>query len=126
MTSMIYGAYGRPVALDLDDTVSYLLPEDLTTRDLSTYRNTPPVRRPAADPGRFERRRSFSYLGSHGEPLIGIDPASTAALPLAVQAVIDRERRASDRRRMAPGRHRAANQPSLLARLFGRGRRDGV
>jgi hypothetical protein len=124
MTSMIYGPYGQPVALDLTETVTFHHPIGEATTRL-----VPPPRRPAAHPERFERRRSFSYLGSHREPLIGLDPAETGALPLAVQAVIDRERRASDRRRRPVGCHRRADQPGLLARLlarFGRGRRDGV
>lgn len=124
MTAMIYGAYGKPVALDLEDTVTFHHPIGEATQRL-----VPPPRRPAAHPERFERRRSFSYLGSHGEPLIGLDPAETGTLPLAVQAVIDRERRALDRRRRPVGCHRKAVQPGLVARLlalFGRGRRDGV
>jgi hypothetical protein len=120
MTSTFYGAF-TPAAsvVEIDETVVF---------NAGAF-HVPPARRPHVKP-RFEERRSFGYVGSRNEPpLLGIDPAETGALPLAVQALIDREQDAARRRRMARGRHRSAVQPGLFARLlrgvgFRRGRRD--
>lgn len=74
--TITYGPHGRIVELTLDDTVGILLPTP-PQPDPSlqhTVRITPPHRRPAADPARFEDRRSF-YGTDHvtGEnPLLGM------------------------------------------------------
>jgi hypothetical protein len=56
VTSMIYGAYGQPVALDIADTVRFQVPAVAE----ATVRITPAHRRPDANPERFEDRRSFA------------------------------------------------------------------
>jgi hypothetical protein len=131
MTSTFYGAF-TPAAsvVEIDETVVFNAGAfHVPPVSEATVRIVPPPRRPHVKP-RFEERRSFGYVGSRNEPpLLGIDPAETGALPLAVQALIDREQDAARRRRMARGRHRSAVQPGLFARLlrgvgFRRGRRD--
>ncbi len=59
-----------------------------------------------------------------------VDPATTATLPALAGLAVELGRRAelrtariSAERASGPGRHR---EPGLFARLFGRGRKDGV
>lgn len=70
----------------------------------------------------------------HTSPFAVVDPATTGSLPALADLAAELRRRkdaadlariAAERRTGAPGRHRA-ERPSLLARLFGRGRRDGA
>jgi hypothetical protein len=96
---------------DIEDTVTLHLPDEFTQRIV------PPPRRPDSDPARFEDRRSFAGIGSTGEiPLLGV-----------AQADPEQERFTrfcGDVEPPARGRHRRTDQPGLLTRLFGRGRRD--
>jgi hypothetical protein len=113
-----------------DDTVTFHLPADipapgsagladLTTRDLRTYRTSPPVRRPAATGEQpAYRPRTIGIVGE-GRRTIGLKPDETGVLPVHVQAAIRPSAR--DRRRHV-GSHRASG---LLAWL-GFGRRAGV
>jgi hypothetical protein len=108
MISTIYAADGTAVALDLHDTVTYVL----GPADRPTTRLVPPPRRPNADPERFERRRNLA------------DVAASVELDELQQRF---NRFAAD---VPPsGRHRSPDQPGLIARLrrlVGRGRRDGA
>lgn len=113
--TVTYGRHGRVVVLTLDDTVGFVLPPTVET----TQRLVPPPRRPnAVGEKRIRIPRTIGIVDS---------PCQTGALPLAVQAVIDRERAAAERRRAQyVGRH---HRPGLLARWFRAlrlGRRDGV
>lgn len=68
-------------------------------------------------------QHAFAVLSPSGEqPLVGIDPDQTAVLD-ALQLRFARY--ADSNVDVRPGRHRA-QEPSLLDRLFGRGRRDGA
>ena len=90
--------------IDLEDTVTIHVPgERATVRLTTTPRDTDPA---------TTSRQSFGVLSESGElPLLGIDPATTAALDalqLRFQAFAGAD--------MRPGRHRA---PGLFARLLG-------
>jgi hypothetical protein len=109
---------GRPFALDLEDTVGITLPDTETV----TRRIVPPPRRPDAsgEPPQYRPSRSFaSFVDA---------PCATGELPAFVQAAMSRPYQPTvAERREHVGRHRA--RPGLfarLARLFGRGRRDGA
>lgn len=103
--------------IDLEDTVTIHHPiGEATQRLFPIPRDT--EARPDAAP-----RTSFAVLSPSGEqPLAAIDPNQTAILD-ALQLRFARY--ASSNVDVRPGRHRA-ERPSLFARLFGRGRRDGV
>jgi hypothetical protein len=100
MTSMIYGAYGQPVALDLDDTVRFKVPAVAE----ATVRITPAPRRPNVDPARFEERiripRTISVVD---------EPWQTTELPALVEYSL------RPRKPDYVGRH---HQPGLFARLL--------
>jgi hypothetical protein len=71
----------------------------------------------------YVTQHAFGVLSPSGEPpLVGIDPDQTAVLD-ALQLRFQRYPGVDVDVR--PGRHRAP-KPSPFARLFGRGRRDGV
>lgn len=71
----------------------------------------------------YVSQHAFAVLSPSGEqPLVDIDPDQTAVLD-ALQLRFARY--AGGNVDVRPGRHRAP-EPGLFARLFGRGRRDGV
>jgi hypothetical protein len=106
MTAMIYGAYGKPVALDLEDTVTFHHPiGEVTTRLV------PPYRRPnAVGEARVRIPRTIGIVD---------EPLTTDALPPFAAYAARREAMPYE------GRHRLSLTARLL-RLFGRGRRDGA
>ena len=90
---------------DPEDTVIYNLPGEAATVRLTTT--------PRDTDAATTSRLSFGVLSESGEqPLLGIDPATTAALD-ALQLKFERFASAAD---MRPGRHRARG---LFARLLG-------
>ncbi|GAA2696338.1 hypothetical protein [Actinoplanes palleronii] len=103
MTSMIYGAYGRPIALDLNDTVTF----NISPVAEATQRLVPPPRRP--DAVGETRLRIPRTIGIVDEPLV------TDSLP-PFAAYAARQRPVA--LRQVPGRHRSAVQPGLLVRLL--------
>lgn len=98
--------------IDLEDTVTFHVPgEAATVRLLTTPRDTDAA---------ITERISFGVLGSRPEQPLG--EARQRIYPTPPRDALQER---FDRFAAGGGRHRAS-EPSLLARLFGRGRRDGV
>lgn len=111
MTTSASPRHARPVVINLEDTVTIHTPGEATVRLLTTPRDTDAA---------ITARLSFGVVGSRPEEPLGatrvrIDPDR---LNDALQARFDR---------FAAGgaRHRAP-EPSLFARWFGHGRKDGA